>query len=200
MNKSSVTISKPDPMFAIDYLVDHFADSRIVQYLGRGALTSECESISMVTALPPRPGADWKTHGGGNAGSPRDWLIQEALSYMQRTPDGIVVFEDLNSSPSDPYLNTYKHPPFWHHEGRLFGPVLPVEVNRHTVEEAQNWGAAMREVACFSQVPRDLKSVFETRSLSDDELEFIVSSIKYILADVFFGEGYIEWRRRVLAS
>ena len=55
MNKSSVTISKPDPMFAIDYLVDHFADSRVVEYLGRGALTSECESISMVTALPRDP-------------------------------------------------------------------------------------------------------------------------------------------------
>ncbi len=195
MNKSSIIISEADPAIALDYLVEHVADSRLVQYLGRDAFVSECENISIVTSSPYPREAKLGSSVGGLAEPCRLWLIQEAVAYLQRTSDGVVLVEDLNSLPSDPYLAKRDHPPFWHYEGRLFWPILPPEANCHAVEQMMGWATAMREVVCFSRVPYMLNLALETRSLAQDEFVFIASSLKSIVTDVFDGEGYLEWVR-----
>jgi hypothetical protein len=196
MNKPSIIISRADSSIALGYLAGHLADSRIVQYLGRDTLTSECETISIVTSSPHPGGARLDSGFGGQAAPCTAWLIQEAISYLQRTSDGVVLFEDLNSLPTDPYLTKRDHPFFWHYGDRLFWPVTALAADSRAVEQAKNWAGAMREVACFSKVPHNLNSVFETRSLTQDEFGFIASSLRAVVTDVFDGEGYIEWNRR----
>ena len=198
MNKSSMIISTVDPTIALDYLVEHLADSRFVQYLGRDTLTSECEDISIVTSSPHPRDARFNSGFGGLAEPCRLWLIQEAISYLQTTSESVALFEDLNSSPSDLYLTKRDHPPFWHHEGRLFWPVLPLKANPRAVEQAKNWAAAMREAVCFSKLPHNMGPAWETRSLTAGEFAFIASSLKCIVTDVFDGEGYMVWNRRQL--
>ena len=196
MSKSPIIISQVDSTVALDYLVKHLADSRLVQRLGRRTLTSECESMSIATSSPFPPEAKFDFGFGGEASPSRIWLIQEAVSYLQTTPNGVVLFEDLNSLPTDPYLTKRDHPPFWHYEGRLFWPVIAREANSRAVEQAMNWAAAMREVACFAKIRHDRSPVVETQVLSQDEFGFIASSLISIVTDVFDGEGYMKWNRR----
>ena len=188
--------SAADTGTAIAYLLEHAADSRLVQYLGQDALISECESISVVASLPCPREAKYGSPIGGKAEPGRLWLIQEAAAYLQETSNGVVLIEDLNSLPSDPYLTKRDHPPFWCYDDRIFWPILPPEATCHAIEQMMGWATAMREFVCFSRVPYKLNLASETRSLTQDEFIFIASSLKTIVTDVFDGEGYMKWYRR----
>ena len=196
MIKSPAINSEADTGTALGYLLEHVADSRLVQYLGRDALTSECKKISVVASLPCPCDAKYGSSIGGIAEPSRLWLIQEAVVYLQGTSDGVVLVEDLNSLPSDSYLANCDHPPFWCYEGRIFWPILPPEATCHAIEQIMGWATGMREVVCFSKVPYKLNLAPETRSLAQDEFVFIASSLKSIVTDVFDGEGYMNWNRR----
>jgi hypothetical protein len=190
-----VIFSKPEIAAALAYLVEHIDDSRIVEYLGADFLTSECDVISIITALSPPPQRAFDSGIGGGAGI-TDWLIQDVISYLQSTPDGIVLFEDFNSSPSGLYLNTHKHPPFWHYKGRLFWPVLPDRISYEDVEEPKSWAASRRELIFFTTLPRNLLPGYETHELSIEVFGSMASSVKKIVTDIYDGEGFLEWRRR----
>lgn len=196
MIRTPAVNSPTDKGAALGYLLEHVADSRFVQYLGRDTLVSECESMSVVASLHCPRDAKYGSAIGGIAEPSRLWLIQEAVSYLQGTSDGVVLVEDLNSLPNDPCLANRDHPLFWCYEKRIFWPILPPEATCHAIEQMMGWAAGMREVVCFSRVPYELNSAAETRPLTQDEFIFIASSMKTIVTDVFDGEGYMKWSRR----
>ena len=196
MIRPPAIISEADTGTAIGYLLEHVGDSRFVESLGRDALISECENISVVASLPCPRDAKYGATIGGLAKPSRLWLVQEAVRYLQGASDGVVLVEDLNSLPSDPYLTNRDHPPFWCYGDRIFWPILPPEATCHAVVKMMDWATAMREVVCFSKVPHKLNLAAEMRSLTQGEFAALASSLNSIVTNVFDGEGYMKWDRR----
>jgi hypothetical protein len=192
----SIIITTPDLTAALEYLWQHLNDNPLITLLGSEFLVHQCRSVTTVTTMEPRSRVDFSKAIGGTMEPCYKWFDQRALSFLEKTADGVVLFGDFVSSPIDPVLETRKHPPFWQYENRLFWPVVSMEASQTHVREAQAWAAAMREMACFCRAPDHLRSNFVTRNLTVEEFRTMAFSVTSIVTDVFDGEGYMEWRRQ----
>ena len=197
MSQPPIIISNPDSALAVAYLARHLGGSCLMNCFGMDILTSECKSISVATASPPPPGANFHSSIGGASGPCYAWLIQKAISYLQSGPSAVVLFEDLISSPSDEFLANRAHPPFWRYKERIFWPVLAAQANNHNVEESKAWTAGFRTIAYFVEVEPTIAPVLGTRSLSGEELRKVAASLRGVVVDAFDGEGYIDWQREM---
>jgi hypothetical protein len=201
----AVTVSTPNAPAALAYLRQRVDDSRLIEQLGAAFLSSQCGTISLVTTSTP-PLNRFDSGFSGESGPCTDWLIQEAISHLQSAPNAVILFEDPISSASDPYdvslasdpfLAGREHPPYWRYMDRLFWPALPGHADYRTVAQQKAWAAGFRQMIHFTKVPPHLESAFEIRLLSQEELAVVASSLQIIVTDVFDGDGYMQWRRRV---
>src|SRR4051812_33543407 len=123
MIESSIVLSVADREPALAYLVDHLRGSPLVELLGIPTLLSECSAVTLVTSSEPPPGLNLSSAWGGKIAPPQQWLITEILQYVRKSTKSLVLLEDANSSPRDPYLATREHPPFWYCENTVYWPV-----------------------------------------------------------------------------
>jgi hypothetical protein len=195
VTQSSLAISRVEVVVAASYILEHIGDSQLIQTLGFGLLTSQCRAAHIVAARGPVPGSKWDSGIGGDAGPVREWLIQESISYLARDAERAVLFVDLVSSPSDPKPAHRDRPPFWHHRGEVFWPVVAASSRHCDVARAMAWNAGFRQMAWFSRIPLPLVPIAETVALSESEFSLMVSSVERIITDVFDGEGYLDWMR-----
>jgi hypothetical protein len=187
-----VVITSPNRERALAYLVECLSGSPLVRRLG--AVFPECGDVTLITASEPPAGQDFFSGWGGASCS--DWLIEEVIRYLKRTPNGLVLFEDPVSSPSDPYLATHEHPPYWCYGDRVYWPVLAAGANYHTAEQAMAWSAGMRVIVAFSRLPREIPLSSGPLVFSDQALQEVASSLTRLVTDVFDWEGYMVWQRR----
>jgi len=196
MSKIPVILSTPDTNEALRYLTRHISDSRLIERIGTDVLATECDHISVVSSLQPLPGVGFDSSIDGKSGPVKLWLAERVMSYLCHGPTALVLFEDPISSPNDEFLNRQKHPPFWHHNGRIFWPVTTRVADYDYVERAMASVAGFRQIALFVESPFVADATLETRSLSPEEFEFIALSLRRIITDVYDQEGYLEWCRR----
>ena len=189
-------ITTPDTPTALSYLVKHIDDSRLIEYFGSDILIEKCDSITVITASPVPQHTEYDSSFGGLAKPCGIWLNQKVISYLRSLPNALVLFEDPISLPSDTYVLTQDHPPYWHYKERMFWPVLSTRADYQNVEQSRAWVAGFREIALFTEAPPGLTSVADTCALSPEDFGIIASSLRSIVTDIFDGEGFMEWYRR----
>lgn len=182
-------VSSPSREKALPYISDALKGSLLAQHLGTAF--PEQGNLTLVTASVPPAGVDYFTDWSKS--SCTDWLTGEIADYLKLRPDSVVLFEDIVSSRTDPYLLTHEHPAYWCYQDRVFWPVTPTGITLHTVEQVMAWSGGTRTIAGFSTFPTDYSLPLGTHVLSRFEFEHIASSITRLVTDVFDGGGYMVW-------
>ena len=196
MSKPVITSSPSDGASALAYLDESLQGSLLVNQLGIASFHSECGVIDLITDSTPPVGHDFFTGWGGQARPCDDWLIQETLDYLRNDSDAVVLFEDVVSSPSDPYLCRHPHPVYWQYHNRILWPVVTSSADYHSVEQAMAWSASIRTIVIFSRLPSDFSFPIGSQELPDRVFQHIATSIVRLMTDIFDGEGYMVWCRR----
>src|ERR1700694_842036 len=126
-------VSSPVREKALPYLSDCLKGSLLAQQLG--TVFPEQGNLTLVTVSVPPAGVDYFTDW--SMSSCTDWLIAEIVDHLKLHLKDIVLFEDIVSSPEDPYLSAQEHPSYWCYQGRLFWPVMPMGVTPVIVRQAK---------------------------------------------------------------
>lgn len=190
MIRSRFVVSSPDREKALTYLLDCLKGSLLMQQLG--TVFPEQGNLTLVSSSTPPVGVDYFTDWSKI--SCRDWLVDTISDYIKLGPNSIVLFEDLVSSPSDPYLSRNQHPPYWCFQGRIFWPITAESIIQHSVAQVMAWSAGMRTIAGFLTLPDNCSLAIETHLLSPVEFQQIASSVTQMATDVFDGGGYLVWK------
>lgn len=185
-------VSSPGREKALPYISDGLKGSLLAQQLG--TVFPEQGNLTLVTASVPPAGVDYFTDWSKS--SCTDWLIGEIADYLKLRPNSIVLFEDIVSSRTDPYLLTHEHPPYWCYQERVFWPVTSKGITQHTVEQVMAWSAGTRIIAGFSTLSTDCSLPLGTDVLSRIEFQHIAASLTRLVTDVFDGGGYMIWERQ----
>jgi hypothetical protein len=199
---ASVTVgTRVEPAVALPYLIERVSVSCVVESLGVDVIEKECGVITVVTSPTAPTHYDFNSGwGGGGISACHDWLTGTVISYLRANPNGVVLFEDIVSSPTDRVIQDHAHPPYWCFEGRVFWPVVRTNAVFEGVRQAMSWAAARIEIILFSKRAVPATTGLQTRLLSSDELQAIASSVTSLITDVYDWEGYMVWTRQRLIS
>jgi hypothetical protein len=166
-------------------------------------LIQEAVALLRDSPLVQLPEAQFPAGGDFSAtrtdSSPSQWLIGDVVKHVRTDARGIVLFEDIISSPSDAALVTpnSSRAPFWYFANRIFWPVMPAACDAD-VELSFAWRAGFRVIAAFGRLPHSISPTPKDLMLTESDLREIAGSLARIVVDLWDGEyrGFVSWQRR----
>ncbi len=192
-NPQVTVLSEARP--ALHYLTDCMRASLLITKLGISRLLSECNRIEVVTASVPPAGQLFDSGWGGRSGPCDDWVVHTIVEFLRTNHDGLVLFDDVVTSPTDQFLDKRPHPPYWYHDERVFWPVTNKAANFNDVEQVMAWGVSRHAIINFCIPPAGIQILNTTMKLSPDILNAIAASTTSLITSVYDGEGYMVWHR-----
>lgn len=192
MSRATVTIRSPDRAKAVAYLVNHLQGSPLMERLALPTSSLERGNFFLVTTSEPPRELDFLVSWGGNTIPPTNWLVQEIILHLSISSNSLVLLEDSNSSPNDPYLRTQEHPPIWSYQNTIYWPILKAEAP-DKVEQVMAWAAGWRELITFTKRPTCWTAQLESVVLPEKAIQQMASSTTRLVTDVFDGEGFLVW-------
>lgn len=190
-----IMVTAVDSAAAFAYLKESMETSPMARAVGIERLQGANSLLRLVTFGSPPAGSCLSSEWGGRSGPCEEWLVDEATGYTEASMDAIVLFEDMTSSPSDPYLVERKHPDFWIYGGKLFWPASARFGGGEHIEAALSWSASRRITAWFTTVLAELLPPHGFPRLSEESFSFLASHVSRLVTTVFDGEGFIVWER-----
>lgn len=184
--------TRPTREHAAIHIVDRFKESLLLQQLGT-TFPNQGDLTLVTTSTIPK-NLDYFSDYSMPSCTP--WLVNEVANYCKQSPNAVVICEDMVSLPSDPYILTHEHPPFWQYREKLFWPVGSMSVRQFPVEEVIAWSNAPI-VAGFVFLQVDGLLPLNTRLLSLTEFEILCLSMTKLVTQVFDGGGWLVWEKTV---
>ncbi len=181
-----------------------FAHGRVTTYLPENVTDESAKEFELGGKLPPigerhdfdRAGRKWTMEAKPNTDS---WLVKDILEFTAENRSGICIFEDLQFSPSSPWLFSSKAKDLkWVScEGQLFYLIPASErdekVIKKTIRAAHASWYFLCVMASLPTLPE--KQWLVDRSISPAHLKSIAQAAERIVMSAYDGEGYVEWKR-----
>ena len=186
----------PERTHALAYL-EHWLDvSPLVTELGISRLSVECGHLGLVCGSQVPRSIDYSSGWGGDRTALEKWLTAEILTYLDGSPNRLVLLEDIASVPGALVAETNR-PPFLSFEDRVYWPIGRLDAKTGSYDEARAWCAAFREIIHFTEYPRQMGHPLQTTELDENAFHSLAAATTRIVTDVCDGECYLDWKRDV---
>ena len=166
--------------------------------LGRRAFEDECLEIKIVCSPGLPPGQEYRFGWLGHRSDAEEWLFAEICRHLEARAGNLVVIEDPCGHPSDPGLTSGAVSPPWFYRERVLWPITVEYANVASLGKIFAWGdtwcartnRVFPPLGCGASASTD-------HVVSDELLRDIGSSMTRLVTDVFDGEGYLVWERKI---
>jgi hypothetical protein len=180
---------------ALAYAADYTTGSSILDNFDIRDFSKQNSSTVYVVCAPGMPnGQDYRYGWGGRAAIAADWLIGAIETFLNEDDAGLVIIEDPCRAPSDPGFNKGAVGPAWCHNGRVFWPITHEMAAPDLIGKTLRWGLSGKlEIILFCRLRVSHEEAPNLRTINEDMLRRLTTSVTRVVIGIFDGEGYMVW-------
>jgi len=122
-------------------------------------------------------------------------LVNMIHEYLQKERDNICIFENFNSSRSDPWSEREKVNLFFYKD-EVYHLLSNKTLSTKSIgQEIYDSGTVYHFLGVMSSLPIENQKAIESHELSDTEWDIVVRNLKRIIVGAYDGESYLIWER-----